>query len=117
MRMSFATTMVLGTALLALPAAAHAEEVCRINVPFPFVVQGHTLPAGEYDVRSDDSNPAMVTVDGVHRNKAHVAFMTIPDYSVAPSHTPTVTFTRRGGDYVLSQVGEAGEVARDTIGR
>ena len=65
MNTTLTTTVLFGTLLLGLSAGtARAEEVARVTVPFPFDVNGHTLPAGRYDVRIDDQNPAIVRSTG-----------------------------------------------------
>ena len=44
---------LFGFALLLAAASAHAQitETIRVNVPFPFVAAGKTLPAADYSVK------------------------------------------------------------------
>jgi hypothetical protein len=56
-------SMVLaGAFLLVAGATAHAEpsSVVEVRVPFSFVVQGKTLPAGQYMVERDGSSVLLI---------------------------------------------------------
>ena len=117
MKTSLGTTLVLGAMLLGLsPATARAEEVCRIAIPFPFVVHGQTLPSGRYDVRTDDTDPGIVVIDGIGNPKAHALVSTIPEYGLAPSRNqPALTFVRDGDHYQLTTVWESRDFGRDVV--
>src|SRR5262245_19390092 len=102
MKGTLTTTVMFATMLLALSAnTARAEDVAHVNVPFPFDVNGHVMPAGRYDVRIDDQNPSIVKIDGI-TNKAHmVVATTIPDFGRGPSDNPSLTFVRKENQYQL----------------
>jgi hypothetical protein len=112
--------IILGAAVLGLTVTAgtaQAEELCRVSVPFHFTVNGHTLPEGQYLVRSDDQDPSIVTIEGI-TNTASAVVSTVPDYR--PSSTaakPGLTFLRYGADYQLSQIWETGQYGRDVVAR
>jgi hypothetical protein len=107
----------LGTMLLLLTAsAARADDVARVNIPFPFVVNGRTLPAGPYDVRTDDQDTAIVIVEGRKdaRNRAMVVTVTgnEPERAGEP---PALTFVHRDGQYQLSVIQETGSNSREVL--
>jgi hypothetical protein len=117
MRKSLAT-IILGAAVLGVSAGtAQAEELCRVSVPFHFTVNGHTLPQGQYLVRSDDQDPSTVTLEGI-TNSASAVFSTTPDYrSSSTAAKPGLTFVRHGADYQLSQIWETSQSGRDVVAR
>ena len=120
MKTSLGTTVVLGAMLLGVsPATARAEEVCRIAIPFPFVVHGQTLPSGRYDVRTDDGAPGIVVIDGIGDTRGRAMVSTIPEYGHAPSNNnkPALTFVRDGDQYQLTTVWERGDYGLDVIAR
>ena len=117
MKTSLGTTLVLGAMLLGLsPATARAEEVCRIAIPFPFVVRGQTFPSGRYDVRTAEGDPGIVVIDGIDNTRAHAMVPTIPEYGPAPSQSkPALTFVRDGDRYQLTTVWESRDYGRDVV--
>jgi hypothetical protein len=119
MKKSLTITMLLGTLLLlGHSTAARAEEVARVTVPFPFIVNGTTLPSGKYEIRRDDQVPGLVMIDGLTNTKVHAIVSTIPDYGRDPKgDKPALTFVRDGNEYRLSQVWESRNYGRDVLGR
>jgi hypothetical protein len=111
-------TIILGAAVLALSAGtAQAEELCRVSVPFPFEVNGHMLPQGQYLVYAADENPSVVHIEGI-TNKASAIVSTTPDSRPASAGAkPGLTFVRHGSDYQLSQIWETGEYGLDVVTR
>jgi len=73
MRSILNTSMVVAGALLlvagAATSAAAATNVLEVKVPFPFVVNGQTLPAGQYMVERDDSVPSVLLIRGEKGNR------------------------------------------------
>ena len=107
-------TLLLG--LVARPACA--EDVARVTVPFPFVVNGQTLPAGPYDVRTDEQNPAVVVVEGRHDASARAMVVTVADNDLnTTGPVPSLTFVRRDGQYLLSVIRETGDRGREIVTR
>jgi hypothetical protein len=117
MKTLLVTTAICATLLLGVSERTlWAAEVGRMTVPFPFVVNGRTLPPGRYDVRSDDRDPTLVRIDGVTNTKAHAILVTIPDYGRSPSgDKPAMTFMRTEGQYRLSRVWESRDYDRDIV--
>lgn len=118
MRNTLFSTVLLGTLVLGFSATARAEDVARTTVPFSFVVNGQTLPAGQYIVHSDDDNPAVVMIDGVTNRNAHAIVLTNPDYRQGRSgDAPNLTFIRKGNQYELATVWESADYGRDVVMR
>lgn len=110
---------VLGMLLVGLSATTvRAEDVARATVPFPFVVNGRTLPAGQYTVRTDDDDPAVVRIDSTTNPNAHALVLTNPDYRDGHAEdAPNLTFVRYGHQYRLAEVWESGDYGRDIVRR
>jgi hypothetical protein len=115
MGMLLKKSVVFAAIIVGLTAAsARAEDVLRVKVSFPFVVRGHTLPAGQYDVRTDDLSPGMVFIIGINGTKGQVIVPTITAYGHNPGgHEPTLTFVRRENETRLSAIWEADDYARE----
>jgi hypothetical protein len=101
------SVLLAGAFLVFTVANAGAEwNVMEVKVPFPFVVNGHTLPAGQYLVEQEDGTAVLIRGEGT--NHAAVVAMTM----AASEHdqstmTPTLTFTRDENHYRLSGVQES----------
>lgn len=119
MRTSVTTTVLLGTLLLGFSAkGVQAADLARMNIPFPFEVNGETLPAGKYDIRTDDENPAVLMITGIAHTKGTAMIMTMPEYGKAPSgDRPAMVFVRDGNQYRLSKVWENRDFGRDVVVR
>ena len=95
------------TAIL-LGAGARAQAGTPLMdavVPFPFVVNGHTLPAGKYTIERDDvaSSVLVLRGDGKHHSEVFVPAIHEEARPTADRH-PTLTFERKGDQYLLKQV-------------
>jgi len=56
---------LLGLGLLLASAAAHAQTInLKADVPFDFVVNGSTMPSGEYTIRSTNSSARVLSLSG-----------------------------------------------------
>ena len=67
-------------------ARADAGDAVKVKVPFPFVVHGQTLPAGEYRIERLDLDPSVLFIESTtNMNKA--AFVATMPASVEPRHT------------------------------
>ena len=117
MKRSLVRGFIFGTMLVGLASIpASAEELARVSVAFPFLVNGRMLPAGQYDVRSDDQDPALLVIEGVDHPKAHAVVATIPDSRPDPfGDEPALTFVRKGGVWQLSEVWETSNDSRQIV--
>jgi hypothetical protein len=116
MRTRLATAIGAALLLAAGASIASAAEVSRVTVPFPFEVNGQMLPAGRYEIRSDEANPTVVFIDGFDHAKNHAVVETMTDNAMSRGKSPSVTFKRHGDVYQLSIVDD-GDVVRDVATR
>jgi hypothetical protein len=97
---------LLGLGLLFATASAYAQTALQANVPFNFIVAGNTLPAGEYTIRSLDTNARVLVIRGSDESQKMV--MANSCASAKPSDTTKLVFHRYGDRYFLSQIWTAG---------
>ena len=102
----------LGFAVFALgmcASSAQAQDV-TINVPFAFVVQGQTLPAGNYVVSSVNQDHSAMAIRGEDSNSKSMAIvLTRPADGHDPAgDKPTLIFSRFENGYRLSTIWEGG---------
>jgi len=113
---SLAFAIVIGTALVGLTAtSARADDLARVTVPFAFKVDNQTLPAGQYDIRSDTEGSSVVSIIGVDHH-AYADAVTIPDYTMdSKDRMPALTFVRKNGVMQLSEIHEDDGYARQLV--
>ena len=105
---------LLAAAFLVSVGGSAGAATMEVNVPFPFLVHGKTLPAGEYRVENDG---AVVLFRGEKGNSAAVFVMTTQAGGHDPAgDKPALSFTRDETQYRLADIWESGsqgfEVAR-----
>jgi hypothetical protein len=100
---------MMAVAFLGLYAGSARDQEVIVNVPFPFVVQQQTMPAGEYAVeRVGQGTDALVIrrTKGVGNSAAIV--LTTPASGVDPAgDKPALTFTRDENAYRLATIWES----------
>ena len=116
MRTTLATAIGAALLLAAGAGIASVADVSRITVPFPFEVKGQVMPAGRYEIRNDDANPAIVFIDGIDHTKSHAVVETMIEEASPHANNPSVTFKRHDGMYQLSTVND-GDFVRDVATR
>jgi hypothetical protein len=88
------------------PTSVEAQSAYRfkIDVPFPFVLRGQTLPAGTYVIeRTDPAKPNIVTLKKMDGRIVRV-FITQRVEKDAPSTASSLIFIQRKGQHYLFQV-------------
>jgi hypothetical protein len=87
-------------------AQAGMEQVVKANVPFAFVVNGHTMPAGKYRIERDDLTPSLLLIRGDQKSNHAATFaLSIRDGGRDPSgSTPVLTFKHVENTYQLTSV-------------
>ena len=96
---------------------ARAADTVDVKVPFPFVVQGQTLPAGQYRVESDSQDPSVVYIRGEHGTNASILVLTRPADGHDPSgDTPSLTFTRHEKEFRLTDIWQSDRQGRQLLG-
>ena len=97
--------LLLAAALaLLVTTGASAQTInLKANVPFSFVVDRTTLPAGEYSVESIANSEGVLTIRGVDTKTARLIMSHACESVKAASHAKLI-FHRYGDQYFLSQV-------------
>jgi hypothetical protein len=104
---------IVKSALIAAVLVAGAAGVARadtldVKVPFPFVVHGQTLPAGDYRVETEGP---VVLLRGEHHNKTTIIFTTMPAAGQDPAgDAPALTFRRGETEYRLADIWESASI-------
>lgn len=94
-------------ALLARPAIAQNQfiEVTKVNVPFDFVVNHTTLPAGQYVVSANTDGHRFIIQNQTHSKYA--VFVANNNISLNDSEitdNSKMVFSLRDGEHVLHQI-------------
>lgn len=98
------------------PAQASTTGVLTANVPFSFVVNGQSLPAGKYDIERDDLAPILL-IRNVH-TKRSVIVETIPEYERQHVKSrPVLTFSRHENEYRLVSIQQSTGDGWELMGR
>jgi hypothetical protein len=101
--------MLFAVALALLVTAASAQTIqLKAEIPFGFIVNGATLPAGEYLVRSEGAGGAALLFSDLngHRNNL---MLTNACRSLKAATKTKLVFHRYGDRYFLSQIWIAGK--------
>jgi hypothetical protein len=99
---------VMRKSVLVLAGGSVGAAVLRVKIPFPFVVEDQTLPAGEYSVQSVEADPSMLLIRGEKGITAKALVLTMPVAGTDPAgEKPALTFTRYETQYRLTDVWES----------
>lgn len=113
------TTRILITICLlfntaALVAQTETQRLMKVNIPFAFSVEDHSLPAGEYLVFTVTAERSIriVNADGKHSAVVN----TLPNYAKSPSESSRLVFHKYGDECFLAQVWTGGQnMVRDPL--
>ncbi len=108
------TICLLLTAATIFAQTTPSQRLMKVNIPFSFGVEGHSLPAGEYLVLTvtPERSIRIVSNDG----KRSALINTLPNYANQPSTNSRLVFHKYGNEYFLAQVWTAGQnVARNPL--
>ncbi|MBZ5721092.1 MAG: hypothetical protein LAO03_11990 [Acidobacteriia bacterium] len=102
---------LLGLGLVLVAASAFAQTIrVKADIPFNFIVDKQTLPAGEYTVKSMDMAGSSLSI----RNKDEKPLslvLSLPCEKLAASQNTKLVFHRYGDQYFLAQIWVAGSAA------
>ena len=106
MRSAIVKSAMAGAALLLASGTARASETLEFKVPFSFVVNHETFPAGQYMVEEGPIwGPAVLIIRGMHTPQA--AFVLTHAASGQGPSKPALQFQRRENQYQLSTIWES----------
>ena len=121
MRSMLRIALVGATALVVTAvgtARADATEVAQAKVPFAFVVNGRTLPAGTYTVERDETQSSTLLMLRNGKNQQGTFVSTTPDCGRDPAGSrPTLSFRREGNQYRLTGIWETQGEGWDVVSR
>jgi hypothetical protein len=98
----------------ALFAQTESQRLMKVDIPFAFSVEDHSLPAGEYLVLTvtPERSIRIISIDGKHSAIVN----DLPNYAGSPSPNSRLVFHRYGNEYFLAQVWTGGQnVARSPL--
>ena len=109
--------VLFATGLVMLAGGAASAAPVDIKVPFPFIVQGKTMPAGLYRVESDSDDPTVWLIEGEKGTHAGTFVLT----RVASGHDPAgdepaLTFDKNESQYQLVGIWEAKAEGQEVTG-
>ncbi len=100
--------MLFAAGLVMLAAGTASAAAVEVKVPFPFVVQGQTMPAGQYRVESETTDPSILLIRGENGTKAGKFVVTRTAVGHDPAgDTPSLTFSLYENQYRLVSVWES----------
>ena len=108
--MKRATLVILATlGLAATSVVAQSKPPIKVNVPFNFVAGAKTLPAGEYQVHTEQSNVVLIqSMD----SKSNMNLIAHSAQDRQMDGVAALRFNRYGDRYFLSEVWTGSDVGR-----
>ena len=102
-------TAIVATAFLTLTITAPARAqlpgtAMRADIPFDFIVNGKTLPAGNYEVKRLNDEPEGLIIRSVDNKHDHAVFETESTQQNRMPRHDQIVFDRYGDTYFLSEV-------------
>ena len=100
--------VLFAAGLVMLAGGTASAAPVDVKVPFPFIVQGKTMPAGLYRVESDSDDPTVWLIEGEKGTHADTFVLT----RVASGHDPAgdepaLTFDKNEDQYQLVGIWES----------
>lgn len=104
---------MLAAAFVMLSAGVARAAVLEVKVPFPFVVHGQAMPAGQYRVTD---NNGLVQLKGERGTHANDFLLTAPAGGQDPKgRTPVLLFKKYENQYRLADIWESASEGREVI--
>jgi hypothetical protein len=104
-------TMIAVSLLFAATTAVFAQTenrtLMKVSIPFTFSVEDHTLPAGQYYVRSINPDHSMALVSANGGQPVMITYT--PERAGSESQNSRLIFSKYGNQYFLTQVWTKGE--------
>jgi hypothetical protein len=107
MKRIFTAIVAMAFLALAITSPARAQlpgTSMRANIPFDFIVNGKTLPAGKYEVRRITDAPEGLIIRSVDSKHDHAMFETESLQQNRMARHDELVFDRYGDSYFLSEV-------------
>jgi hypothetical protein len=86
----------------------------KANVPFDFIVGGHTLSAGEYMFGKSIEGTGVLRVQNAAGTTSSISLVS-PDNQLSQSRDALIVFHRYGSDYYLAGVWDGSRIAGGSV--
>ncbi len=86
------------------PAVSYAQDAAVVNIGFPFIAQGKTMPAGEYELQVNGDETAFTLTAEPKGKGEFVSVVTRLAAPEPPGNDTHITFDKVGTTYYLSEV-------------
>jgi hypothetical protein len=103
---------LLGLAAVAFTAKAELVDHIVVNIPYEFVVDGTTLPAGRYTVNPISDQDKLVLIIRSFENHATVMVLSTEIAQKTGAEQPSVSFQQVGEQHLLSKIQTSEHVFR-----
>ena len=97
------TLFAAALALLMTTAASAQTIALKVNVPFSFIINRATLPAGEYSVDSVDDQGKTLAIRSMSSNTSNLV-LSYSCQTLKPVGRTKLVFHRYGDRYFLNQI-------------
>ena len=109
--------VLFAAGLVMLAGATASAAPVDVKVPFPFIVQGKTMPAGEYRVVSDSDDPSVWLLEGEKGTHAGTFVLTRVASGYDPAgDEPALTFDKNESQYQLVGIWESKAQGQEVTG-
>ena len=116
MRSAILKSAMAGAALLLASGTARASDLLEVNVPFAFLVNNQSFPAGHYRVVEDDTaGRSVLMIRGMHTPQSAI-IVTQAASGQGPSK-PALQFVHRENQYQLSKIWESSTEGQSVVTR
>jgi hypothetical protein len=116
MKSAIRVAMFAVVGMFAFAAVAHAGTL-EVKVPFPFMVGGQKMPAGEYRIERDATMPSsVVLIRGEHGNTATLFVQTVELTGEKPAGVrPALVFVSDEVGMRLTQVWGTAKIGQEIL--
>jgi len=116
MRSAILKSAMAGAALLLASGTARASDLLEVNVPFSFLVNNQSFPAGHYIVQEDSTGGrSALLIRGMHTPQS--AFILTQAASGQGPSKPALQFVHRENQYQLSKIWESSTEGQSVVMR
>jgi hypothetical protein len=104
-------TSLLAAAFIVLASGSARASTFEVKVPFPFLIHGHAMPAGQYVVKDDGG---VVLFNGEKGTHGTMVIVTTPVSGHDPAgSSPALTFQHDENQYRLTNIWESATQGRE----
>jgi hypothetical protein len=101
--------IAMSTLLAFAAVSASAQQKAKVTVPFAFVANQVSLPAGRYEILAANSHVTLISLES---NKEPTMLLTLNDQGSSIEALGSMKFRRAGNRYILTGISFAGSSTR-----